>query len=126
MTNSAFDAFMEAHVAPAHRPVVERFIAQMRELAFEATLRMRGGAEKYHSVPVFRLRRDFAAISPSRRGVTLSFTRGAFFTDRHGLLGGAGKRSRMRRVARLDAYPEVALADYITQALALEQAQDRS
>ena len=110
---------------PQHRPIVDRFCDQMAEVAPDATLRMRGGTEKYYSVPVYTVKRDIVAISPTKTGVTFSFTYGASVADNHGKLTGSGKRSRTVRVSRLDNYPTAAMADYIAQAVALDLAKDR-
>ncbi len=118
---AALAAFLDARVQPQHREIVRRMVAQFAEIAPEATLRMRGGTEKYIPVPVFRLTRDIAAISPSRAGVTLSFTAGASFDDPSGLLGGSGNKSRTIRVSRIEDYPEAPVAGYIRQAVAADR-----
>lgn len=112
-----FEAFLNERVSPEYRAIVLRFCEQMSSVAPEATRRMRGGTEKYYSVPVYRMKRDIIAISPTRTGVTFSFSGGASFTDQHGLLTGSGKRSRVVRVSKIDAYPQQAMADYIRQAV---------
>ncbi len=81
---------------------------------------MRGGTDKYYSVPVYTVKRDIVAISPTKTGVTFSFTYGASFDDRFGKLTGAGKRSRTVRVSKIDKYPEEAMADFIEQAVSLD------
>lgn len=85
---------------------------------------MRGGTETYYSVPVYRVTHDIVAISPTKTGVTFSFTYGASFEDRHGVLTGSGKRSRTVRVSDIDTYPEEAMADYIAQAIARDLGED--
>ncbi|MEM6305079.1 MAG: hypothetical protein AAF744_10170 [Pseudomonadota bacterium] len=69
------------------------------------------------------MKRDIVAISPTKTGITFSFTYGAGFEDRHGKLTGSGKRSRVVRVAKLEAYPEQAMADYIRQAVSSDLAK---
>lgn len=118
-----FEAFLQQRVQDRHRPIVMRFCDQMRDVAPEATLRMRGGTEAYYSVPVFRVNRDIVAISPTKTGVTFSFTYGASFADPDGHLTGSGKRSRTVRVAKPDTYPEAAMARFIRQAVDLDLAQ---
>ena len=117
----ALAAFLDARVQPQHREIVRRMVTQFAEIAPEAMLRMRGGTEKYFPVPVLRLTRDIAAISPSRAGVTLSFTEGASFDDPSGLLGGSGNKSRTIRVSRIEDYPEAPVAGYIRQAVAADR-----
>ncbi len=86
---------------------------------------MRGGTEKYYSVPVYTVKRDIVAISPTKTGVTFSFTYGASFEDRHDKLTGSGKRSRTVRVSKIEKYPEEAMADFIQQAVTLDLAEGR-
>lgn len=115
-----YDEFLQTRVQPQHRAIVERFCEQMSEVGPQAPRRMRGGSEKYYSVPVYTVKRDIVAISPTKTGITFSFTYGASFEDRHGTLTGSGKRSRTVRVSKLETYPEEAIADFIRQAVALD------
>ncbi len=112
-----FDEFLDSRVQPGDRAIVLRFCDQMTEFAPDAVRRMRGGTEKYYSVPVFRLAKDIVAISPTKSGITFSFTQGASFSDPFSLLGGTGKRSRTVRVSSIEHYPEKAMAHYIRQAI---------
>jgi len=118
--NDALKAFLEERVRPEHRAIVLRFCDQMAQVGPEASLRMRGGTEQYYSVPVFRAKRDIVAISPTKTGVTFSFTSGASFDDPHGVLTGSGKRSRTVRISNADSYPEGSMADFIRQAIELD------
>ncbi len=115
-----FETFLNQRVSPDHRAIVEHFCGQMAQVAPEATQRMRGGTEKYYSVPVYRVNRDIVAISPTKTGITFSFTKGAQFDDSHGLLTGSGKHSRTIKVSKLDNYPNRAIAHYIRQAVQLD------
>ena len=119
----ALAAFLAARVRPEHRAIVLRIVADFAAVAPDVTLRMRGGTEKYIPVPVFRLTRDIAAISPSRSAVTLSFTAGASFDDPFHRLGGAGKMSRTIRITRIEDYPSAAVAHYMRQAVAADRAR---
>lgn len=118
--DAAFEQFVTERVLPQFRPIVEQFCAQMATLGPEASRRMRGGTEKYYSVPVYTVTRDIVAISPTKSGVTFSFTYGAEFEDRHAKLTGTGKRSRTVRVSKPESYPTEAMADYIRQAITLD------
>ena len=115
-----FAQFLEERVQPEHRAIVLRFCEQIAEVGPEATQRMRGGTEKYYSVPVYRVKRDIVAISPTKTGVTFSFTYGASFKDPHGILTSTGKRSGTVRVSSIENYPYEAMADFIKQAVALD------
>lgn len=113
------ETFLQERVLPSHRDIVLRFCQQMSEIAPEATQRMRGGTEKYYSVPVYRVDRDIVAISPTKTGITFSFTHGASFDDPNGVLKGSGKQSRTVRVSKIDNYPAAEMAGFIKQAVAL-------
>ncbi len=117
----SFSDFVENRVQPEHHEIVFRFHEQMKCLAPQAQQRMRGGTEKYYSVPVYRVARDIVAISPTKTGITFSFTQGASFTDAYGLLCGSGKKSRTVRVSKAAAYPEDEMASYIRQAVEFDQ-----
>jgi len=112
-----FATFMERRVLEKHRPIVNSFRELMKRVAPEAIERMRGGTEAYYSVPVYRVKRDVIAISPSKSAVTFSFTKGASFNDPHALLTGKGKVSRTVIVRDIKDFPEEALADFIRQAV---------
>ena len=115
-----FLQFMEKRVQEKHRPIVEAFRTLMRRVAPEAEERMRGGAEAYYSVPVYRVKRDIIAISPSKSGITFSFAKGASFDDPFNLLGGTGKSSRNALVRNMGGFHEEALTHYIRQAVSFD------
>ena len=117
-----FAFFMERRVQEKHRPIVTAFRDLMKRVAPEATERMRGGTEAYYSVPVYRVKRDIVAISPSKSAVTFSFTKGASFNDSDGVLTGTGKASRTVVVKRIEEFPEEALTDFIRQAVEKDMA----
>ena len=110
--------FVERHVLKQYQSIFWEFCEQIAAVAPEASMRMRGvGTEKYYSVPVFRVKRDIIAISPSKRGITFSFPQGASFSDPYGILTGTGKNSRTVVVKRIEEYPRDALTDLIRQAV---------
>lgn len=109
--------FVEKRVQERHRPIIRAFRALIHRVAPEVKERMRGGTETYYSVPVYRVRRDILAISPSKSGVTLSFTKGASFDDPFNMLCGTGKASRNVLIRSMDDFHEEALTHYIRQAV---------
>lgn len=113
----AVDSFVEEKVLPQYRAIVEAFRELVRRVAPEVSEGMRGGTEAYHSVPVYRLGRDIIAISPTKKGVTFSFSKGAGFEDRYGLLQGQGRVSRTVFVKSMEEFDEEALASYVRQAV---------
>jgi hypothetical protein len=105
LTRQDFTHFVETRIQPGLRPIALKFWKLVAREAPELTPGMRGGTDKYIPVPVWRLKRDAMALSPSREALTISFANGAAFDDPEGLLGGAGKTSRtlkLRTVSDLD------------------------
>ena len=47
-----------------------------------------------YGIPAYKLRRIIAVISPTKKDITFSFSRGAQFKDKYGLLKGVGKSSK--------------------------------
>ncbi|WP_169385077.1 DUF1801 domain-containing protein [Ahrensia kielensis] len=117
-----YNHFLQERVLANHKLIVLRFCEQMARIAPEASLRMRGGTEKYYSVPVYKVKRDIVAISPTKAGITFSFTAGGKFEDPFEILTGSGKRSRTVRVSSIDEYPNIAMAHFIKQAVAFDLA----
>lgn len=118
---ATIEAFMEEKVLPEYRPVVHAFRDLIKKVAPEVTEGMRGGTERYYSVPVYRLKRDIIVISPTKKGVNFAFSKGAQFTDKYGLLKGEGKTNRNVFVKSMADFNEEALADYIRQAVAIDK-----
>ncbi len=108
------DEFIQAKVLPQFHPVVEAIRALMRETAPEASEAIAYG------IPVFKMRRIIAVISPTKKDITFSFSRGAEFEDRYGLLKGEGKVSKVVKIRRVEEMNVEALKYYIRQAVDLE------
>jgi hypothetical protein len=119
--NDQVQRFIEDRVAPQYRPVVQAFRRLVKEVAPEVSERMRGGTEAYYGVPVYRLKRDIIAISPTRKGVNFAFSKGARFDDPRGLLKGAGKMNRNAFVKSMEDFDEEALSDYVRQAVEIDR-----
>jgi hypothetical protein len=122
LMSSAIDAFIESKVKPELRPVVAAFRRLVKRVAPEASEGMRGGTEAYYGVPVYRVKRDIIAISPTKTSITISFGKGAQFNDQFGRLGGTGKASRVVRLRSMEDFDEVALTSYVRQAVDLDLA----
>ena len=88
--------------------------ALMRQCAPTATEIMSYG------IPAYKGKRILAVISPTKKGITFAFSRGAAFRDRYGLLEGVGKVSKNVRMRNLDDVNKDALRYYIKQALELD------
>jgi hypothetical protein len=112
MAITTVDEFVAAKVAPELRPVVERLRALLRELAPQAT-------EVYsYGVPMYKLTRGIAVISPTKKDITLAFSRGAAFEDKYGRLAGVGKVSKHLKFKTLADINVTQLRYYVKQAIA--------
>ena len=60
----------------------------MREMAPDAREMLSYG------IPAYKKKRVIAVISPTKKGITFAFSRGAEFEDKYGLLKGVGKVSK--------------------------------
>ncbi|MBM4429598.1 MAG: DUF1801 domain-containing protein [Chloroflexi bacterium] len=105
------DEFVQTKVLPEYRDIVTFLRRLMKQCAPEAEEGISYG------IPAFRGRRILAAISPTKRGITFAFSRGAEFQDKYGLLEGVGKVSKNVRIRHLKDINEAALRYYIQQAL---------
>jgi hypothetical protein len=113
-STSPVDDFVQARVPPDLQPIVTSLRALMRQCAPQAQEIITYG------IPAYRVRRVVAVINPTKKDITFSFSRGAEFVDRHGLLKGVGKLSKHVKLKSLSDLDRPALSDYIRQALALD------
>jgi hypothetical protein len=108
------DDFVKQKVLPEYRDIVAELRRLMRECAPNAKEILSYG------VPMYRQRRALAVISPTKKGITFAFSRGAEFEDEYGLLEGVGRVSKNVRMKDLKEVNEQALRYYISQALELD------
>lgn len=108
------DEFVERRVLPEYRQVVAELRRLMRQHAPNALETISYG------IPAYRQNHPLAVISPTKKGITIAFSRGAEFEDRYGLLEGAGKVSKNVRMKSLKEVNRPALRYYIKQALELD------
>jgi len=73
-----------------------------------------------YGIPAYRRKRIIAVISPTKKDITFSFSRGAQMEDRHDLLRGEGKSSKHIKLKSLDELDETVVRYYIDQAIALD------
>ena len=111
---AAVDDFVERRVQPEHHAIVARLRALMAEWAPGAR------EELTYGILAWRNKRILAVLSPTKKDVTLAFSRGAELIDRHGLLRGVGKVSKHVKIKSVDLMNEDALRDYVNQALELD------
>jgi hypothetical protein len=108
------DEFVETKVLPEYRDIVTALRTLMKECA-------PGASEVIsYGIPAYKGRRILAVISPTKKGITFAFSRGAEFEDEFGLLEGVGKVSKNVRIRRLEDLNEAALRYYIKQALEID------
>jgi len=108
------DEFVQTKVLPEFQPVVAMIRAVMKECAPNAKEIISYG------IPAYKANRILAVISPTKKDITLAFSRGAEFEDRYGLLQGVGKISKHVKIKKLADANKDALCYYIQQALELD------
>ena len=108
------DEFVETKVLPEYRDIVSMLRELMREMAPDAKEMISYG------IPAYKRKRIIAVISPTKKGITFAFSRGAEFEDKYGLLEGVGKVSKNVRIKSMDTVNKEALRYYIKQALKLD------
>ena len=84
---------------------------------------MRSGTEKYYGVPVYRLKRIVITLSPTKKGITFSFSEGKQFEDKYGLLEGQGNKTLNLRLENETEYSDEILRYYIKQAIDFDNAR---
>jgi hypothetical protein len=107
------DEFVEKRVQPEHHRIVARLRTIMRHQPGVTELISYG-------IPAYKRNRVIAVISPTKKDITFSFSRGAQMDDRYDMLRGAGKSSKHLKIKKLEDLDEKALRYYIDQALALD------
>jgi len=109
------DEYVKTRVLPEYQGIVTMIHRLMHESAPDATETISYG------MPVFKRKKLFAYINSNKRGITFSFTRGAVFEDKYGLLRGKGKSSRHVKIISIETANIEALQYYIQQALELDE-----
>ena len=116
---SSVDLFVKTRVLPEYRSIVKILRELMRECAPNATETISYG------IPSYKGQRMLAVISPTKKGITFAFSRGAQFKDKYGLLEGVGKVSKNVRMSTLKDVNKTALRYYIKQAVGLDAKRAR-
>jgi hypothetical protein len=109
------DEFVTTRVLPELQPVAEMIRGLMREMAPDAK------EEIGYGIPAWKVKRIIAVISPTKKDITFSFSRGAQFEDKYGLLRGVGKSSKHVKIKNLDGVNKEALRYYVRQAVELDK-----
>jgi hypothetical protein len=113
------DEFVATKVLPEYQDVAAFIRTFMREKAPQARESIS------YNMPVYTMNRIVAYFLPNKNGITFSFTYGAQFEDKYGLLRGEGKSAKHVKLKSLAAINREALEYYLRQALALD-AQSKS
>src|SRR6476469_9038088 len=111
MKIAAADGFIKQRVQPEHYDIVEMLRNLMREVAPNAKEVLTYG------VLAWRGNLILAVISPTKKDITFSFSKGADFEDKYGLLQGVGRVSKYIKIKNLKETNKTALKYYIKQAL---------
>jgi hypothetical protein len=74
-----------------------------------------------YGLPAYKKNRILAVISPTKKDITFSFSRGVQFDDKYHLLKGVGKSSRHVKIKNITAANKEALRYYIKQALKFDE-----
>ena len=114
MTAMTVDEFVKKKVPPQFREIVAELRALMRKHAPQAEELI------YYGLPMYRLARPIAWISPSKSGITMGFRAGRFFDDRYGLLKSASRHSKNVQMKSMADINRAALRSYIKQAVELD------
>jgi hypothetical protein len=119
--NNSIEEFINAKVLPEYREIVDMFRRLIQEEFPNIKEEMRGGTEKYYGIPVYRVNRIIISLSPTKRGITFSFTDGKQFEDKYSLLEGEGNKSLNLRIDSAKNYKDEILTYYILQAIKIDQ-----
>ena len=109
------DEFVQTRVLPELQPVVALIREMMREYAPNVKELISYG------IPAYRAKRIIAVISPTKKDITFSFSRGMQMEDKYNLLRGVGKSSKHVKIKTLEKANREALRYYIQQALELDE-----
>ena len=105
--------FIKERVASEHKAVVAALRKLMKECAPDAREVITYG------ILAWKQDRILAVISPTKKDITLAFSRGAEFADKYGLLRGVGKVSKHVKLKSVADINRTVLRYYIKQAVTL-------
>ncbi|MBU1219047.1 DUF1801 domain-containing protein [Myxococcota bacterium] len=115
--NNSIDEFIKVKVLPECLDIVDSFRKIIKTKFPDIQEEMRGGTEKYYGIPVYRKRKIIISLSPTKKGITFSFTEGKKFDDIYKKLEGEGNKSLNLRVSSIDDFHEEEIVYYIEQAI---------
>ena len=115
MKITTIDEFIKQRVQPEHYEIVEMLRNLMRAVAPDAQEVVTYGILGWRGNLIL------AVISPTKKDITLAFSKGAEFEDTYGLLQGVGKVSKHVKIKNSNEVNKTALKYYIKQALRLDK-----
>jgi len=115
--NPKVEEFIELKVLDKYKPIIIKFRSFMLKEFSNIKEEMRGGTEKYYGVPVYRYNRIILTISPTKKGITFSFSNGKKFEDNYNLLEGKGNKTLNLRISQVENYDDEIMRYYIEQAI---------
>jgi uncharacterized protein YdhG (YjbR/CyaY superfamily) len=107
--------FVKLKVLPEHRAIVALIRKMMREVAPRAREVISYGILGWRGSKIL------AVLSPTKKGITFAFSRGADFEDKYKLLHGVGKVSKNVKIADVKDVNKAALRYYVKQALKFDE-----
>lgn len=114
MEKMSVNDFVTTRVLPEFRTIVEKIREVMKECAPDAQEIVSYG------IPAYRVNNIIAVISPTKKDITLAFSRGAEFEDKYGLLKGVGQVSKNLKFKKESDINKDILCYYLQQALAMD------
>ncbi|NCC71228.1 DUF1801 domain-containing protein [bacterium] len=111
------ELFIESKVLVKYQAIVNKFRRLVKKEFPYLKEEMRGGTEKYYGIPVYRYNRIIISLSPTKKGITFSFTDGKKFKDKYSLLEGKGNKTLNLRIILNEDYKDEILRYYIKQAI---------
>lgn len=112
MTNR-IDSFIEQKCLPEFREIIQQFRNLIQTEFPQIKEEMRGGTEKYYGVPVYRNKRIIITVSPTKNGITFSFTDGKKMIDPYKKFEGVGNSSLNIRIQSIEDFDKKVMTEYI-------------
>ncbi|MCK0159629.1 DUF1801 domain-containing protein [Allomuricauda sp. F6463D] len=118
---STINQFIEDKIKEEYQPIFSKFKGLINAKFPMLKEEMRGGTEKYYGVPVYRHNSIIITVSPTKKGITFSFTDGKQFEDKYNLLEGVGNKSLNLRLSDPKDFKDDIFEYYILQAIDLDR-----
>ena len=117
MSSKEVDEYVATKLEPWQQEIVEVLRDIVREAAPGSSELITYGSPGWKGTS----NKLLAIVSPSKKHIVFSFSRGAAFDDVHGLLEGSGKVTRHVKITDAADIRREALRDYVAQAVKLDE-----